>query len=267
MWPWALFALAPLPLFAQGTAAVTNPVVSNPSNIERGHQFFANNCGICHGFNAQGGDKGPNLNNGQFRHGSGDADLFNTITRGIPGTVMPASALPAEQVWAMITFLRSKVVAARAQIGGNAQAGEKTFWSSDKCAHCHMVNGRGGLLGPDLSRIGAMRTVEYLTGKIRNPNRELTTGLHEPNGDYVVPIANATVTVVTNSGQRITGVPRNEDTFSVQMLGTDNEIHLFLKKEVKDVLHEQKSLMPAYSQQMLSDSELKDLLAYLATLH
>jgi putative heme-binding domain-containing protein len=94
----------------------------------------------------------------------------------------------------------------------------------------------------------------------------LTKGLREPNGDYVVPISNATITVVTKTGQRITGVPRNEDTFSVQMLGTDNEIHLFLKKDVQEVIHEEKSLMPAYSEAMLSDSQLRNLLAYLATL-
>jgi mono/diheme cytochrome c family protein len=154
MLPAALFVMTPFSLLAQGTAPMTEPVASNLSNIERGHHFFANNCGICHGFNAQGGEKGPNLNTGQFRHASNHADLFNTITRGIPGTVMPGSALLAKQVWTIITYLHSKVVAARATNEGDAQAGEKIFWSSDKCARCHMVNGRGGLLGPDLSRIG-----------------------------------------------------------------------------------------------------------------
>ena len=252
-----------LSLAAQTTS---NPLASTASNIERGHHFFANNCGICHGFNAQGGDKGPSLSTGQFRHGSTDAELYNTITHGVSGTIMPGSALPAEQVWCIIIYLRSRTMASRAKLDGNAQAGEKIFWSSDKCMRCHMVKGRGGLLGPDLSHIGGTRTVQYLTDKIRDPNKELTRGLHEPNGDYVVPIANATVIAVTPGGQRITGIPRNEDTFSLQMLGTDNEIHLFLKKDLKEVIHEQKSLMPAYSTQMLSDAQLKDLLAYLATL-
>ena len=262
----ALALLAPVHIAAQVPASATNPLASNSSNIERGHHHFADNCGICHGLNAQGGDKGPGLNTGQFRHGSTDAELYNTITRGVPGTVMPANALPAEQVWAIITYLRSRIVAARAKIEGNAQNGEQTFWSSDKCGRCHMVAGRGGILGPELTRIGAARTVQYLTEKIRDPNKELTKGLHEPNGDYVVPISNGTIAVVTKTGQRITGVPRNEDTFSVQMLGADNEIHLFLKKDLKEVIHEEKSLMPAYNEAMLSDSQLRDLLAYLATL-
>ena len=258
----ALF-LIPLPAQEHQRA---NPLAATPDAIERGHTFFADNCAICHGEDAHGGDKGPALDTGQFRHGAGDADLFSTITRGVPGTSMPANNFPPDQVWAIITFLRSKVVAARTPAGGDRGSGEKYFWSEGKCGTCHMVNGQGAVLGPDLSRIGATRTLQYLTTKIRDPNQEITTGLHEPNADYVVPISNSAVTVVTARGQRITGVPKNEDTFSIQMIGSDNEIHLFLKKDLNEVIHDKKSLMPAYSDKELSDAQLKDLLAYLAGL-
>jgi hypothetical protein len=106
----------------------------------------------------------------------------------------------------------------------------------------------------------------YLTAKLRDPSKEITTGLREPNADYNVPISNASVTVVTLQGQRIMGVPKNEDTFSLQMMGSDNELYLFLKKDLKEVVHEQKSPMPAYPTQVLGDAALKDLLAYLASL-
>jgi cytochrome c oxidase cbb3-type subunit 3 len=257
-----LFAMCPIPQLAQETPRPP----ATADTIERGHVFFADNCGICHGFDAHGGDKGPDLNTGQFKHGGSDADLFRTITHGVPGTIMPANDLPADQVWAIITFLRSTVVAARASISGNRQNGEKFFWNAGKCVNCHMVKGTGGVLGPDLSQIGGARTIEYLTAKLRDPNKELTTGLREPNADYVVPISNSSTTVVTSQGQRIAGVAKNEDTFSLQMIGTDSEIHLFLKKDLKEVIHEQKSPMPAYSIAVLSDTALKDLLAYLASL-
>jgi putative heme-binding domain-containing protein len=250
-------------LFAQETA---RPAATRDT-VERGHVFFADNCGICHGFDAQGTDRGPNLTNGQFKHGSADADIFRTITHGVPGTIMPANDLPADQVWAIIVFLRSTVVAARSVTSGNREAGEKYFWAAGKCGDCHMVNGKGGVLGPDLSQIGGTHTVQYLTEKLRDPSKEITSGLREPNADYVVPIANATVTAVTKSGQRITGLPKNEDTFSLQMMGADNEIRVFLKRDLKDVIHAQKSLMPAYSSQELGGAAFQDLLAYLATLH
>lgn len=243
-----------------------NPYAPTPDVIERGHQFFANNCGVCHGFSGEGGERGPNLNTGQLTHGSTDADLFHTIAHGIPGTVMPANNFPADQIWAMITFLRSTVVAARAPTGGNREAGEKMFWSTWGCANCHMVKGKGGVLGPDLSQAGATRTLQYLARKVRDPSKELTKGLSEPNADYVLPVTNSTVTVVTNNGLRILGVPKNEDSFSIQVMGTDNQIHLFLKRDLKEVIHEQKSLMPAYNEKVLNEAELKNLLAYLASL-
>jgi len=232
-----------------------------PDTIERGHAFFADNCGICHGLDAHGGDKAPDLNTGHFKHATSDEDLFRVITHGIPGTIMPANDLPPEQIWAIIAYLRSTVVADKLSTGGDKDKGKQLFWGAGKCSDCHMVNGKGGVLGPDLSDIGATRTIKY-----RDPSKELTTGFHEPNADYVVPISNSTVTLITKQGERITGVPKNEDTFSIQLLGTDNEIHNFLKKDLKDVIHEQKSLMPVYTEKQLEDSSLKDLLAYLASL-
>lgn len=254
--------LTPLRPWAQENA---RPRVT-PDTIDRGHAFFANNCGICHGADAHGGDKGPDLNTGHFKHAVNDADLFRVITHGVPGTIMPANDLPSEQVWAIIAFLRSTVVAGRTATGGNAELGRQFFWKAGECGSCHMVNGKGGVLGPDLSQIGALQTISYLTEKIRNPNKKLTTGLHEPNADYVVPIANSTVIVRTQMGEQITGIPKNEDTFSIQLLGADNQLHNYLKKDLREIVHQQKSLMPVYDEKRLSEAELKNLLAYLATL-
>jgi cytochrome c oxidase cbb3-type subunit III len=254
--------LTPLRLWAQENV---RPRVT-PDMIDRGHAFFANNCGICHGADAHGGDKAPDLNTGHFKHAVNDADLFRVITHGVPGTIMPANDLPAEQVWAIITFLRSTVVAGRTVTGGNAELGRQFFWKAGECGSCHMANGKGGVLGPDLSQIGGLQTISYLTEKIRNPNKELSTGLHEPNADYVVPIANSTVTLTTRAGEQITGIPKNEDTFSIQLLGMDNQLHNYLKKDLAEIVHQQKSLMPVYDEKRLNTVELKNLLAYLATL-
>jgi hypothetical protein len=74
------------------------------------------------------------------------------------------------------------------------------------------------------------------------------------------------VTLVTLGGERITGVARNEDTFSIQLLATDQSLQFFLKKDVKEVIHRRKSLMPPYPEDKLSASQLQDLIAYLETL-
>ena len=63
-----------------------------------------------------------------------------------------------------------------------------------------MVNGRGGLLGPDLSRVGAARSVEYLVDSIRQPDKELSDGMLDPNNHYGLPLVYDTVTVVLETG-------------------------------------------------------------------
>jgi len=75
-----------------------------------------------------------------------------------------------------------------------------------------------------------------------------------------------TVTAVTRQGERIVGVAKNEDTFSIQLLDTGQQLHLLLKSDLESLTHQRKSLMPEYSPEMLSDAELRDLVAYLQSL-
>jgi len=49
-------------------------------------------------------------------------------------------------------------------------------------------------------------------------------------------------------------------------LGQDDELHLFVKKDLSEVAHKRRSLMPAYTEQMLTKEELQDLLCYLTNL-
>ena len=107
------------------------------------------------------------------------------------------------------------------------------------------------MLGPDLSRVGASRSVSYLIDSIREPNKELSSGMTDPNNHYGLPLVYDTVTVDDVDGDRITGVARNEDTYSVQMITTDQKLHSFLKKDLKEVKHERRSLMPPYSEDAL----------------
>ena len=56
---------------------------------------------------------------------------------------------------------------------------------------------------------------------------------------------------------------KNEDTFSLQLMSADEQLHLFLKRDLEEVISESYSLMPAYDRKMLSDQDLKDVVAYL----
>ena len=234
--------------------------------VKEGASLFRANCSPCHGLSARGGGRGPDLTSGRWTHGYTDAAIFRTITSGVPGTEMPANGFEDSEVWAIIAYLRSLAPPRRAMVSGDPANGKKIFFGSAGCSNCHMIRGSGGLLGPDLSRVGASRSVSYLADSIRQPDKELSSGMLDPNDHYGIPLVYDTVTVVTLGGERITGVARNEDTFSVQLLATDQSLQFFLKKDVKEVIHERKSLMPPYAEDALSASQLQDLIAYLQTL-
>src|SRR5262249_12870397 len=122
-----------------------------------------------------------------------------------------------------------------------------------QCASCHRVSGRGGRLGPDLSRIGASRSRAALAREIRTPSEW-------------IPPDFETVTVVTKDGQRIRGAKKNEDLYSIQAMDTRERIQGFLKSDVREIVHEKDSLMPAFPASRLPDTELVDLIGYLSTL-
>jgi cytochrome c oxidase cbb3-type subunit 3 len=241
---------------------VQNPLAGDPEAIQVGRSNFRMKCSICHGVEASGGSRGPDLTRRRWTHGSSDAAIFRTINEGVPGTEMPGTVLAADEVWAIIAYLRSLSPASAMPIRGNREAGEQIFFGSGACSRCHMVNGRGGRLGPSLSRIAASRGTQYLIESIRDPNKQITIR----NAAWEVTSGYETVRVVTQDGRRITGVLRNEDSFSIQFMDQREEIHTFLKKDLREVAYEQRSLMPEYTEQLLSDEELQNLLAYLDSL-
>jgi putative heme-binding domain-containing protein len=115
------------------------------------------------------------------------------------------------------------------------------------------VNGVGGRLGPDLSRIGAARSRAALTREIRTPSEYIREG-YEP------------VTLVMRTGERIRGVRKNEDSFSIQIMDTRERIQGYLKENLREVINEPRSLMTDSPPERLNEGDLNDLVTYLGTL-
>jgi putative heme-binding domain-containing protein len=147
------------------------------------------------------------------------------------------------------------------QAPGNAVHGKELFYGSAACANCHMVQGKGGRLGPDLTGTGSARSIEYLIDSIRNPSRRLAQGISEAMKEFSQEYE--TVTVVDAGGQKFQGVVLNEDNFTLQMLDTREQLHLFEKDKLRSFEKTRESLMPAYDQKMLPEKDLQDLLAFL----
>lgn len=231
---------------------VKNPFADDPGAIQLGGSRFRSGCAPCHGIDGRGGGRGPDLTLGHFTRGDSDAALFRTITQGVPGTEMPPSTRNDDEIWVIIAFLRSLSAGSAEPIPGNPAAGEQIF-SERNCSLCHMVNGRGGRWGPELSRVGTSRSVRFLAEKIRDPSKQINRGYE-------------TVTVVAKDGRRITGVRKNEDTFSIQLMDQQERLHFYLKKDLREVVPEPKSAMPSFGPDLLDEKRLEDLVAYLAGL-
>jgi cytochrome c oxidase cbb3-type subunit 3 len=252
-----LWAQAPAP----STEQTRNPFTGDPQAITKGAVLFRQECVFCHGVGARGGMRGPDLTTGSWTHGGADADLVRTITDGVPGTAMPPNKLKPDELWQIVSYLRTVQQPPAAAIGDQAR-GEALFFGTARCSTCHIVNGRGGRLGPELSTIGSARSRAYLVESIRQPAKQLTQN-RAFGGDG---LKYDTVTAVTADGRTIVGVPMNEDTFTVQLMDMSERVHSLDKKTLKSIRHENRSLMPTYDASRLADADLDNLVAYLQSL-
>lgn len=253
------------PLFAQEK----NPYTGDAKMAKLGEYQFRLNCAFCHGLGARGGGRGPDLTRAK-RHGSSDAEIFHNIHDGIAGTAMPAATnggigvgMSDEEIWQVVTYIRSAEVKALAQPAGNAAHGKELFNGPAGCSTCHMIAGKGGRLGPDLTSVGASRSTEYLVESLRDPSRRLAQGIFEAMKEF--PQEYVSVSVVTAEGMKFSGVVLNEDQFTLQMLDTREQLHLFEKDRLRSLEKNRESAMPVYDQKTLSDKDLQDLIAYLQT--
>jgi cytochrome c oxidase cbb3-type subunit 3 len=264
----ALFKASVLMLAASAHAQDKNPFAGGANAAKIGESQFRANCAFCHGLGAKGGGRGPDLTRAQKKHGNADADLFRTINQGVPGTAMPPNGatqqgvgMTDDEIWQVITYIRSVQKKAPAKAEGSAAHGRELFYGSAACATCHMVQGKGGRLGPDLTGTAAARSTEYLVESIRNPSRRLAQGISEAMKEFSEEYE--TVTVVDAGGRKFQGVVLNEDNFTLQMMDTREQLHLFEKDKLQSLQKSRDSLMPAYDQKHLPDRELQDLIAFL----
>jgi mono/diheme cytochrome c family protein len=238
--PLVVLAATGLLLAAQpppANPAANNPHLGNPQSIRSGMALYRIGCADCHGLDA-GGYRGPDLI-ALLASGVTDERLFQTIRKGVPGTEMPAARendTPDDDLLMIIAYLRKiGTVAPTETPVGNVEHGAALFKA--QCVSCHRVAGAGAAL----------------TREIRSPS------------DWIPP-AFEMVTVVTKDGQRIRGVKKNEDVFSIQIMDMRERIQGYLKSSLQDVIYEKISLMPPFGQGRMNDGDLNDLIGYLTTL-
>jgi cytochrome c oxidase cbb3-type subunit 3 len=215
-----------------------------------GAAIFASNCAGCHGADGRGGEHAPNIATAPEVQHLADRDLAGIIKNGISGAGMPAfSSFKQQQLDDVVSYLR--ILQGRGdlvKLPGDPNQGEVLFLGKAHCADCHMVNGRGGFIGSDLSFYGADATVDQMRAVILDPEKNL-------------PADQKATTVVTNTGQTITGMLKVNDNFSLSIQTLDGNFHFLKKSDLAKVDLGSRSLMP--SGNTLSNTEVNDLISYL----
>jgi PQQ-dependent dehydrogenase (methanol/ethanol family) len=233
-----------------------NPFADSDSAIDTGRAIFGGTCSACHGEGGTGG-RGPALNTGSFSHGGEDNDLFQVIRGGIPGTQMPSFAsFPAEDVWRVVTYLRS-LPPRSAAVTGDTAAGEAVFFgrnssgSENGCSGCHEVNGRGAKSASDLSAEGAKPAATIRDGVLHL--------LPTPRGAVTPHFVDVTM----RDGRKLQGLVKTEDSVTVHVEQADGKYLMLDRGDIR-ILTERKRAAPRDVADRLSPRDIDNVVAYLA---
>lgn len=243
--PIALALSAALMMRAQ-----TN-VPTDAASIAEGEKLYKFHCAFCHGR----GDDGfaANLVQAQLRHAPSDGALVNIVRNGIVGTDMPSAlGMTDEEMWKVAAYVRVLGRSAAQHVDGDSKRGASLYQGKGGCAGCHMINGAGGRMGPDLSAIGAVRSPSNLKTSLIDPNASIVPGF-------------TMVKVALKDGSSLSGIRLNEDNFSIQIRDGRGKIHSVDKDGAAKIDRNPKSPMPSYKTR-LNDQEVNDVVAYLTSL-
>jgi len=243
-------------------SVLTNSFTGNAEAIREGTDMYRGYCTGCHGGLGHGG-KCPDITDDIWVHGGSDAEVFRTIAKGVPGTEMRNFdvGLKPDEIWKIIAYIRTLAVAGGESAWKKYEAsdparGKELFYDRKgmaQCFRCHMVHGEGGRLGPDLSRIAAKRTPEYIWESIVQPNADLVEGYQQ-------------ILVTLDNGAEYEGYAKNEDNFSLQMITTTEQIVSLDKMEITNVHTNKGSSMLGNYTELLTERDLHDLMSFLRTL-
>ncbi len=232
---------------------------------QSGAPLYQTHCAACHGQTGEG-NSGPTLATPRLVRATNEAALFKIIKEGIAGTEMPSSRLDEAQLKLLVAYVQGLSARPVESASGDARRGQQLYASKGHCATCHAINGAGSAYGPDLSDIGLRRGAKHLLVSLLDPAADVPKSFTQYRPGTVVADNFLQVRLVTRTGQRISGVRVNEDTFTIHVREMSGRVHSFFKSELRE-LHKDwgKTSMPSY-RSVLSESELNDLTAYLLSL-
>jgi putative heme-binding domain-containing protein len=180
------------------------------------------------------------------------ADLLKSSLAKFPGSVQ-------KQGEALLTSLDINPVKQMAHInqlmanlkGGDVRRGQAVFNSTKAaCSACHTIGYLGGKVGPDLTKIGQVRTERDLLESVVYPSASFVRS-YEP------------VVVTTKSGDVHNGLVLGDGGDIVDLAtGPRSEVRV-ARAEIREMRPSAVSVMPSGMEDQLTRQELADLLAFL----
>jgi putative heme-binding domain-containing protein len=225
-----------------------------------GKQLFGALCENCHGVNGTG-DEAPSLNRPTLTYAKDDAALRKIIGDGLPERGMPrVRRMTDDEIALLATYVRSLGRTPPIKVAGNVGKG-RAVYQRLACGTCHVIDGQGGVLGPELTKIGQIRAPKFLRQAVLEPGSVLSKGVLGilTNGftEYLP------VSVIERNGREVRGIRINEDSFTIQMRDADGRFYSFRKLDVERVDKQAgRSMMPSYKDR-LNAGDTDDLVAYL----
>ena len=251
----------PAILCAMAVATVLLPAqerqATTPSNRNAAGQIeakatYESVCASCHGLDARGGERGPDVATRPEVVRKTDAELAEILNNGRTAAGMPAfSSFGPARLSALVAYLRLLQGRGReTPLPGDPNRGKALFSGKARCAECHMVNGQGGFFAQDLTSFAARLDADRVRARIVNPDKDL-----DPRRGLV--------NVTLHDSTALSGVARNEDNFSLQLQTIDGAFHLLNKSDIQTQTYAGQSGMPADYGSTLSLAELNDVVSYL----
>jgi putative heme-binding domain-containing protein len=135
--------------------------------------------------------------------------------------------------------------------GGDAERGRAVFFGAKvACGKCHAVGVEGGRVGPDLTKIGAIRAGRDLLESILAPSSTFAQGYDA-------------YAVATTDGDVLSGLIARQTSDAVTLRDAAGKETLVRRDRIKDMKRAEKSVMPENLEQAMTEQEFRDLLAFL----
>ncbi len=159
---------------------------------------------------------------------------------------MPAFPLASGDLDSLTAFLSLLTAPAiQRQLPGDVAAGQRFFFETGQCATCHTLQGRGGILGPELTNLGRQRRLAQIEQALDRPGQ-----------------SQRLVTAQLGS-TTLRGLVKNETNYDLQLLTLDGRLHLLDKSRLSSLQTDLQPLMPALR---ATPEQRRDLLAFLSRL-